>query len=55
MWFAQSSILTMVTIILDYYFKLNPGVKDLPQPGMEPQSPSPQPGVLATSYDDRIV
>jgi len=24
------------------YFKTNPGVKDLPGPGIEPQPPSPQ-------------
>jgi len=25
-------------MMLDDYFKTNPGVKDLPQPGIEPQS-----------------
>jgi len=43
MWFAQPSILTKVTIVLDEYFKANLGVKDLPQLEVEPQSPSPQP------------
>jgi len=52
MWSAQSSILTAVTIILDYYFEANPGVKNLPWPGIEPQSPSPQSVVIAMSYDD---
>jgi len=28
--------------MLDDYLKTNPGVKDLPQPGIEPQSLSPQ-------------
>jgi len=28
-------------MMLDYNFKTNPGVKDLPRPGIEPQSPSP--------------
>jgi len=32
----------VVTIILDDYLKTIPGVKDLPQPGIEPQPPSPQ-------------
>jgi len=27
--------------MLDDYLKTNPGVKDLPQPGIEPQPPSP--------------
>jgi len=40
--FAQPSILTVVTIILDDYLKTNPGVKDLPQLGIEPQPPNPQ-------------
>jgi len=40
------------TIMLDDYFKTNPGVKDLPWPGIESQSPSPQPVVMAMSYDD---
>jgi len=38
---VQPSILTMITIILDDYLKANPGVKDLPQPGIEPQPPTP--------------
>jgi len=42
MWSAQPSFLTEVTMMLDYNFKTNPGVKDLPRPGIEPQSPSPQ-------------
>jgi len=33
---AQPSILIVVTIILDKYLKTNPGVKDLPQLGIEP-------------------
>jgi len=28
--------------MLDDYLKTNPGVKDLPRPGSEPQPPSPQ-------------
>jgi len=40
MWSAQQS--TEVTILLDDYFKTNPGVKDLPWLGIEPRSPSPQ-------------
>jgi len=28
--------------MLDDYLKTNPGVKDLPLPGIEPQLPSPQ-------------
>jgi len=39
MWSAQPSILTVVTIMLDDYLKTNPGVKDLPQLGIEPQQP----------------
>jgi len=42
MWSTQWSILTVVTIMLDDYFKTNQGVKDLPRPGIEPQSRSPQ-------------
>jgi len=42
MWSAQPSILTVVTIMLDDYLKTNPGVKDLPRPVIEPQSPNPQ-------------
>jgi len=38
---TQPSILTEVTIMLDDYLKTNPGVKDLPQPGIVPQPPSP--------------
>jgi len=34
------------------YFKTNPGVKDLPLPWIEPQSPSPQPVVKAMSHED---
>jgi len=34
------------------YFKANPGVKDLPSPEIEPQSPSPQLVVIAMSYND---
>jgi len=41
-WSAQPSNLTMVTIISNDFLKTNPGVKDLPQPGMEPLPPSPQ-------------
>jgi len=51
MWSAQPSILTIVTIIYDDYFKANPGVKDLPGPGIEPQSPSPQALVIAISFN----
>jgi len=36
----------VVTIILDDYLKTNPGVKDLPWPGIEPQPPSPQSDAL---------
>jgi len=43
--FAQPSILIEVTIMLDDYFMKNPGVKDLPWPGIKPQSPSLQPVV----------
>jgi len=32
----------------------NPGVKDLPLPGIDPQSPSPQPVVIAMSYNDPL-
>jgi len=39
--YAQPSILTKVIIMLDNYFKTNPGVKDLSRPEIEPQSPSP--------------
>jgi len=38
MWSAQPSILTVVTIMLDDYFKTNPGVKNLPRPMIDPQS-----------------
>jgi len=38
--------------MLDDYFKTNPGVKDLPWPGIEPQSPSPLPVVIALSYNE---
>jgi len=41
-WSAQPSILTVATIILDDYLKTNPGVKDLPRPGIKPQPHSPQ-------------
>jgi len=43
MWSAQPSILTKVTIMLDDYLIVNPGVKDLPWLGIEPQSPSQMP------------
>jgi len=49
MWSAQPSGLTVVTIMLDDYFKTNPGVKDLPWPGIERQFPSPQPLVISMS------
>jgi len=55
MWSAQPSILTLVTIELDDYFKTNPVVKDLPRPGIEPQSSSPQPVDVAMSYNDPII
>jgi len=32
----------VITIMLDDYLKTNPGVKDLPRPGIEPQPPNPQ-------------
>jgi len=35
-------ILTETTIMLDDYFKTNPGVKDLPRLGIQPQPSSPQ-------------
>jgi len=38
--------------MLDDYFMTHPGIKDLPWPGIEPQSPSPQPAVIAMSYSD---
>jgi len=47
MWSAQPPILTMATIMLDDYFKTNPGIKDLLWPLIEPQTPSPQPVVTA--------
>jgi len=54
-WSAQPSIsATEVTIILDDYFKTNPGVKDLPRLGIKPLSPSPKPVVTAMSYSDHI-
>jgi len=46
--------ITEVTIMLDDYFRTNLGVKDLPQRGIEPQSPSPQPVVLAMSYNNPL-
>jgi len=52
MWSAQPLILTVVAIILDDYFKTNPGIKDLPWLGIEPQSPSTQIVVRAMSYND---
>jgi len=36
------------------YFKTNPGVKDLPWPGIEPQSHSPQQVVIAMRFNDLI-
>jgi len=36
---AQPSILIVVTIMLDDYFKTNPGVKDLPDRGLNPSLP----------------
>jgi len=53
-WSAQPSILTELTIMSDDYFQTNPGVKDLPWLGIEPQSLSPQPVVMTISYDDLI-
>jgi len=47
-------VLTEVTIMLDNCFKANPGDEDLPWPGIEPQSPSPQPVVIALSYNVAI-
>jgi len=38
---AQPSILTEVTIMLDDYFKTNPGFKYLPRLEIEPQPPGP--------------
>jgi len=52
MWSAQPSILIVVTIMLDDYCNTNPGVQDLPWLGIDPQSPSPQPVVIAMSYYD---
>jgi len=51
MWSSQPSIMTEVTIMLYDYFKSNPGVKDLPWSGIEPQSPSPCPVAIAMSYN----
>jgi len=34
--------MTVVTIMQDDFLKTNPGVKDLPRPGIEPQHPGPQ-------------
>jgi len=40
-------------MMLDDYFKANPGVKNLPWPGIESQSPNPHPPVvIAMSYDN---
>jgi len=41
--------------MLEDYFKTNPGVKDLPRSGIEPQSPSPQTNVMTMSYDSPIL
>jgi len=41
--------------VKDDYFKTNPGVKDLSWTGIEPQSPSPQPVVIAMSYNDPLL
>jgi len=38
--------------MLDDYFKATPGVKDFPIPGIELQSPNPEPVVMAMSYND---
>jgi len=51
MWSAQPSILTVV----DDYFKTNPGVKDLPWLGIEPQFPSLQPVVVVMSYNNPMM
>jgi len=37
--------------MLDDYLKTNPGVKDLPRPGIEPQSPSPQPKATTAPHE----
>jgi len=55
LWSAQPSILTVVNIRLDNYLKTNSGVKNLPGPGIEPQSLSPQPVVIALSYNDPML
>jgi len=51
-WSSQPSILTEVTIMLDDYFKTFAEVKYLIWLGIEPQSPSPQPVVIAMIYND---
>jgi len=45
---AQPSILTEVH---HDYLKINPRIKDFPWPGIESQSPSPRPVVIAVSYN----
>jgi len=40
--------------MLDDYSKTNPRVKDLPGPGIEPQSPNPQHIVITMNYNDSI-
>jgi len=51
-WSAQPSILTEVTVMI--ILRPNPGVKDLPWPGIELQSPSPCPVVIALSYSNPL-
>jgi len=41
--------------MLDDYFKGNPGVQDLLQPGHEPQSPHSHPNVTIMSYGDPFI
>jgi len=36
----------------DDYFKTDPGINNLPWPGIEPQSPRPQTVVIAMSYNN---
>jgi len=40
--------------MLDDYLKTNPGVKDLPRPGIKPLLPNPHPCHKALSYDNPI-
>jgi len=50
MWSAHPKVI----FLFDDYFKANPGIKDLPQTGIESRTPSPQSDVIAIRHKEQI-